>query len=198
MRGREIGIALCCLMAGFVLAAALRVLATLPTPVVSYSLVIVAMGTALVVVRINRLGAFEGELGSPRHESMIRDLIGNETERSVRYGREFTVVLIHQPRATVEDWRRYTRGSDAIIRCNRGLVLLILPETGSEGAMFLLRRLPMPAVSSVQAALVSCPDDGRNAQTLCTTLLTLVREGTAPGQVRVREGEFSRTIPLVA
>jgi hypothetical protein len=156
------------------------------------------MGLALVTIRINRLGAFEGELGSPRHESMIRDLISHETERSVRYGREFTVVLIHQPRATVDDWRRYTRGSDAIIRCNRGLVLLILPETSCEGAMFLLRRLPLPTVSSVQAALVSCPNDGRNAQSLCTTLLTLVREGTAPGQVRIREGEFSRSIPLVA
>lgn len=197
MRSKELVFALVCALAGAGVAFTVRhLIGSWPSPVISYSMVIIGLGAALVVMRYQRLGPFDGELGSPRLEADLRERIRRETERSLRYGRELTVVAVRQERGPTLNWNTNVRNVDVVIPCRKGLTLILLPETGPEGALVLLRRVSGIADTTVQAALVSCPSDGRTGDELSRQLLQLIRQPLKSGYVAMRGQGADRTLPL--
>lgn len=187
MRGKEVPIAIACALLGAAVAYSARVaLGSWPSPVIYYSLVVVGLGAALVTVRYGRLGPFEGELGAPSLETRVRDDILRESERAVRFAREFTIVAVRQTSGTPVLWTSAVRMVDDVVECRRGLLLLMLPETSSEGAVALLRRVRELYTATLEAAIVVCPEDGRTGDAIAAQLLTLIREARRPNEVVVR------------
>lgn len=198
MRGKEVAFALMFTLAGAALAlGAYLAFGDRVSPVVFYALLIVGVGSALVTVRVGRLGPFEGELGSLRLEMDLRDRIMREADRAARYDRDFSILAIRQPGAA-ERWRSTVRGADDLVVCRRGLVILLLPETSRGGTLMLLRRSMMESPAPVQAALVSSPLDGRGGDELLDALLVLVRESAQPGKVVMRGPETVEALPIGA
>ncbi|MEX1157625.1 MAG: hypothetical protein WEC79_01690 [Thermomicrobiales bacterium] len=198
MRGKEILFALMSTLAGIALAAGGYVaFGDRVSPVVYYALLVIGLGAGLVAVRIGRLGPFDGELGSPRHETELRDRIHSEVDRATRYDRDFSVLAVRQVGGS-DRWRASVRGADDIITCRRGLAIVLLPETSRGGALMLLRRALMESPSVVQAALVSCPFDGKDGDELLSALLGLVRESSQPGKIVMRGPEAVESLPLGA
>jgi hypothetical protein len=189
MRVKEFLFALCCVLSGAAVAFAVWwLLDSWPSPVLSYSMLIIGLGAALVVVRYNRLGPFQGELGPPRQERSLRERIDREASRAARYGHALTIVVMWRGQGPAIDWTAIVRNVDIVIPCRKGVTLLLLPETGPDGACGLLARVNS-ADAPVQAALVSCPADGRTGEELSRHMLQLVRKGLMPGHVAMWEPE---------
>lgn len=198
MRGKEIVFALMSTFAGATLAiGGYFAFGDRVSPVVFYALLLIGLGAGLVAIRIGRVGPFNGELGSPRFETDLRDRILSEVDRATRYDRDFSVLAVRQVGGN-DHWRASVRGADNIIACRRGLAIVLLPETSRGGALMLLRRALMESPSVVQAALVSCPFDGRDGDKLLTTLLGLVRESSQPGKIVMRGPDVVESLPLGA
>jgi hypothetical protein len=198
MRAGELLFAVACALCGAALSVAVRLsMGDWISPVVSYSLLIIGVGAALVSVRYGRLGPFEGELGPPRLESELRDRVRHEVERAVRYDREFSVLAVRQAGGR-DRLRSSIRGVDEVIPCRRGLTLLLLPETPRDGALAVLSRLANDVNVPILAALVSCPADGRSADALLTELLQLAHGPSAPGKVAMRSKDVTETLAVSA
>jgi hypothetical protein len=196
MRIKEFLFALCCVLAGGGVAYAVwRWLDSWPSPVLAYSVLIIGVGAALVVVRYNRLGPFQGELGPPRLERELRESIARETSRAARYGHALTIVVVRQERGPAVAWNTNVRNVDVVVPCRKGVTVLLLPETGPDGACILLDRVNA-AEAPIQAALVSCPSDGRTGDELSRQMLQLVRGGLRSGHVAMREPDAAESLPL--
>jgi hypothetical protein len=189
MRVKELLFALCCVLSGAGVAFAVWwLLDSWPSPVLSYSMLIIGLGAALVVVRYNRLGPFQGELGPPRLERSLRERIDREANRAARYGHPLTIVVMWRGQGPAIAWATIVRNVDIVIPCRKGVTLLLLPETDPDGACGLLARVNT-AEAPVQAALVSSPADGRTGDELSRHMLLLVRRGLVPGHVAMWEPE---------
>jgi len=161
-------------------------------------MMLVGLGAALVTVRYGRLGPFEGELGAPSLESGVREDIRRESERAVRYEREFTIIAVRQTAGPSVRWNAAIRRVDDVIVCRRGLFLLLLPETSSDGAINLLRRVREMYGATLEAAIVICPDDGRSDDAISAQLLSLIREARRPNEVVVRQNGSIESLTLLA
>lgn len=179
MRSKEVGLALLCLLAGAASGLALSGAGeTPPSPVVYFTVAIVVLGVALVLVRYDRLGPFEGELGPPRSEGAIRDLILRESQRALRYGGEFAVLVARRPDNGTANWSRIVRGSDTVVECRKRQSLIVLPQTTREGAVQLAARLDASLGYPASVALIHFPGDDVAAEDLCPTLLQLIRQSS--------------------
>lgn len=180
MRSKEVTFALLCAFAGVFVVFALTLLGDrLPSPVVYFTGAIVVLGTALVLVRYDRLGPFQGEFGPPGHESTVRDLIVRESQRALRYGGEFAVLVVRFPKGVAPRWHRVIRASDTVVPCRRGQSIVVLPEMTREGATQLASRLDAAAGASVSLALIHFPGDDIAEEELCPALLQLVRQASS-------------------
>jgi hypothetical protein len=197
VRGKEVLIAVACALLGAAVAYAARLaLGSWPSPVIYYSLVIVGLGAALVTVRYGRLGPFEGEFGAPSLEAQVREDILRESDRAVRYGRELTIVAVRQTGGAPVLWTSAVRRVDDVFECRRGLFVLLLPETSSEGALNLLRRVRELYSATLEGAMVVCPNDGRTGDEISAQLLSLIREARRPNEVIVRLNGSIESLPL--
>lgn len=199
MRGKEALFAVVCALIGAALAYTIHLVAgRWPSPVISYSMIVIILGATLVTIRYGRLGPFHGEFGMPTLESRVREVIARETERAVRYDREFTIVAVRQTSGAPVRWASVLRRVDDIIVCRHHTFLLMLPETSSEGALNLLRRARELYSATLEAAIVACPEDGRSGDVVSLQLLELVRAARQPNEVIVRQNGSIESLSLVA
>jgi hypothetical protein len=197
-RRNEIVLAIVSALTGAGLAYSARMgLGGSPSPVVYYSLIIIGLGAALVVIRYGRLGPFQGEFGSPTLENRLREEIVRETERATRYGRAFTLVAVRQTGGKPVQWSSAVRRVDDVVSCRRDFHMLFLPETSPDGALDLLRRARELYSATLDAAIVSCPEDGRSGDDLALRILDAVRTARQPNQVLIRRGDQLDSLPLV-
>jgi hypothetical protein len=186
MRAREYVLAAACGIVGVVLGIAVAfVLGERIGPAVVFSIILIGLGGALVVVRYGRLGPFSGELASPRVEMMVRDHIVAEMKRSLRYGHTFSVLAIrHSSKASLDTsaWNEMVRSVDEVIPCRWGITLLLLPETNRDGAVAVYERVAAFSGKPLSAALVVSPDDARTPDEFGACLLDAIRKSaSAPG-----------------
>jgi hypothetical protein len=199
MRGKELISALACATVGVMLACGIYlILGDWPSPVIYYSAILIGVGGALVGVRYGRLGPFEGELGSPGLETLLRERIDHEVSRASRYGRELTILAVRSRAGRAIDWSNRVRAIDHVVHCRKGVVVLLLPETSSVEGLKLLRRFNDAAAEPLRAVLVSWPADGATADDLSAHLLGLIRASARPGEVVVRSMGATRTLPITS
>ena len=174
------------------------VLGSWPSPVIYYSLVIVGLGAALVTVRYGRLGPFEGELGTPSTETQVRDELLREADRAARYNRELSIVAVRQMGGAPVLWTSAGRRVDTVFPCRRGLFVLLLPETSSEGAVNLLRRVRELYAATLEATILVYPGESRTGDDAAAQLLAMVREARQPNEVVVRSNGTTDVLSLNA
>ncbi|HUG16200.1 MAG TPA: hypothetical protein VMM78_14440 [Thermomicrobiales bacterium] len=195
MLGKESLYAFACVLSGVVIAMGTFVaLGGEPSPVLSLSMIVIGLGAALVVVRYGRLGPFQGAFGTPPVETAIRDRMRREIERATRYGHEFTVLALRQKSRRPRSMPSILRVVDDVIPCRRGVTLILLPETPSEGALRIHDRISEAMTEPTFAAIVSCPDDGTTTEELVAKLLTLIRSDAQPGDVVRYDRERDRPV----
>ncbi|MEZ4572635.1 MAG: hypothetical protein R2849_20430 [Thermomicrobiales bacterium] len=156
------------------------------------NLSLLGLGIGLVVARFGKLGPFEGVLGSPWTENRILETLNRETARSLRYGRDLTILAFRAADKQKLDASRAVRATDQLIVCRNGWNLLVLPETDHTGAQLLLRHICVDR--PVLAAVVS-PDPDRPRQRMESELLELVRSASKPGVIEIHESQ-ARALPL--
>ncbi len=164
-----------------------------PDPVTGFSTYLISIGFGLVFARIGGLGPYKGVFGLPWFESRLHDTLVRETARAQRYGRQFTVLAVHEHRLATIDWSGHLRLSDQEIRCRDGWVLLLLPETDQPAALELLRRARSEIASECLAHFPKCLPEHLGRE-----LAKLVASGGRSGNVALsRNGEVSY-VPLKA
>jgi hypothetical protein len=94
-------------------------------------------------------------------------------------------------------WVSAVRSVDDVVECRRGLFLLLLPETSSEGASNLLHRVRELYAATLEASIVVCPGDGRTGDEIVSTLLGLIRETRQPNEVAMRNGGTTTFLSLI-
>lgn len=180
VRSKEVGFALLSVLAGAAIGLGLSGDgSTLPSPVVYFTVAIVLVGAALVLARYDRLGPFDGELGPPRAEAAIRELILRESQRALRYGGEFAVLVTRRTDRGSVNSSRIIRGSDTVVECRKRQSLIVLPQTTREGATQLATRLDASLGYPASIALIHFPGDDVAAEELCPTLLQLIRQSSS-------------------
>ena len=144
-------------------------------PVVSLSIVL--LGSALIVLRVRRLGAFGGMLGMPRSEAIIRDHLLRETNRAVRYGRQLSVVVLREGRSSGSRvvWNDHLRASDEAISSSNGQVVLLLPETPRDAAQLVIKRIAAATGATFSNLQIISTDEVRPADVLIDQVATALR-----------------------
>jgi hypothetical protein len=197
MLDRESFYAVACVLSGFAVALGTFIaLGGGPGPVISFSMIVIGLGAALVVIRYGRLGPYQGEFGPPPIETVIRDRIVRETERCNRYGGEYSILALRQKSRRSRNVAAKLRLIDEVIHCRKGVTLLMLPETGRAGALRTYERISVTLAEPAIAALVSYPADGTTSDEIASRLRALVRADAAPGDVIVFDRERDQVATL--
>lgn len=193
MFGKEGIYAAACVGSGVVVAIGVFIaLGGGPSPVFPLSIIVIGLGAALVVVRYGRLGPYQGAFGVPPVEAAIRGRVDRETERAVRYGREFSILAIRQKSRRAQRVANQLRGVDDVITCWKGITLILLPETSTWGAMQTYERIGAMLTEPAFAAIVSCPTDGVTGDEMVSRLLSLLQSDAALGEVVTSESQHNR------
>jgi hypothetical protein len=162
------------------------------------SLLIVGAGLGLVLARINRLGAFEGLLGSPWFEARLHETLFRETARAARYQRDLTLVVVRRAGRRRINWRGHVRVHDYVIGCSNGWSVLVLPETPEASALVILRRIALSTGLDIQAAMVSVDGPPWSGERLSQEIVCLVRTTSGAGSVSVRRPTGTEQLPLAS
>jgi diguanylate cyclase (GGDEF)-like protein len=151
------------------------------------------------------------------------ELLGVEVDRAGRYGRQLSLAVVDVDgfklindryghprgdavmRALTEIVKSETRTIDQAARYGGDEIVLVLPETGAEGAMGLAQRLrrrvaerPLPwgedgpAEVTVSVGLATMPDSAMDAEALLDAADTALLEAKRAGKDRVRSAPRSR------
>jgi pSer/pThr/pTyr-binding forkhead associated (FHA) protein len=134
---------------------------------------VVAMGNAtLVVHRPTRVSAVQGMLSS----SSFHQRLGEEVERSRRYGRSFSLIHLELgktyatlPLPIASELAGLLRLPDLLAEGGPGQLLALLPETSAEQAAEPAGRLLQalePIAPRARAGIAGCPEDGCDPGTL--------------------------------
>lgn len=139
-------------------------------------LLIVVLGLALISMRVRRLGAFGGALGTPAEEARMHERITRESERAVRYGRQLSVVLLREAPGSRLAWPKHLRTSDEALIARRGQTLLLLPETPREGALQVVQRVAVLTERRFERVHVCSLDPVRGADYFVEQVVAAVRD----------------------
>jgi hypothetical protein len=128
-----------------------------PNPILLASLYLIGVGSGLIRARLDRLGPFDGLLGSPWFESDLHAALTREVARSLRFRRELTVAAVRTESDAGFDWSDYLRLADQSFKCRNGWSVLILVETSLEGASRMMERVEVELGREIHGALLT-PD----------------------------------------
>jgi len=167
-------------LAGVMIGLLYVLLGRVPNSGLILGLLVIGVGVGLVVARWRRLGPCQGELGSPWFESDLCEMLRHEVARSARFDRELTVAVVRERDGNNINWTESIRAADKVVACRNGWHVLVLPETGKDGAEALIERVTLESGATVQAVVMdpsvvhSRPDD------IGEGLVQLVREAPEP------------------
>lgn len=160
-------------------------------PVSVLSIVLIGIGSGLVIARIGNLGPYDGVFGPPWFENRLRDLLLREAARSIRFGRQLTIVAAREPKSRNRiEWDRHLRMCDLAISCRDGWTIVIFPETDEAETVVALQRVRLEANHGFEAVLVSAVPGMTRPEGLADELHKLVAVAQAPDTVTLwREGK---------
>lgn len=151
-----------------------------PNPGLVAGLLVVVIGSALILIRIGRLGPVQGEFGSPWFESDLCEMLRREVARSARFDRDLTIAIVRQHSGRDIDWASSARAADEVVRCRNGWYVLVLPETAKNGAERLIQRVTLEAGAAVQAVVMDPSIVHNNPERMGEAILKLVRSAPEP------------------
>ena len=125
-----------------------------PNPVVLASLYLIGIGIGLIRARLDRLGPFNGHLGTPWFESDLHATLSREVSRALRFRRQLTVAAVRSGAGVDVDWSDHLRLADQAFNCRNGWSILILAETPPVGALKMMERVETALGSELHAALL--------------------------------------------
>ena len=123
-------------------------LGDMPNPGVVASVMIIGIGVGMVVARYGKMGAFQGDFGSPWFETDLSGVLRKEIARAARFERELSIVIVRQLSGEPIDLKALTRQADGVIQCRNGWHVLVLPETPKDGALSMIERASANAVQN--------------------------------------------------
>lgn len=130
-----------------------------PNPILLASLYLIGVGSGLIRARLDRLGPFDGQLGSPWFESDLHAALTREVARALRFQRQLTVAAVRTEGSSGIDWSDHLRLADQAFTCRNGWSILILVETSLDGAARMMERVEIELGSELHGALL-VPDAG--------------------------------------
>lgn len=160
-----------------------------PHPAITIGLMLIGTGIGLVVARFGNMGPFQGEFGSPWFEADLGETLRREVARSARFGRELSIVAVRQTAGQQIPWDQHIREADQAVACRNGWTLMILAETGKDGAQRMVERATAGISAEIQAVIMDPSVTHHDPRKLGAALLELVRnpsplESPAPVSVR--------------
>jgi len=167
-----------------------------PDLIAAASLMLIGVGVGLIVARFGRLGPFGGRFGTPWFESHLRDTLTRESARASRFQRELTILAVRETSVGALDRRALLRKTDETFHCQNGWTVIVLPETGGDGALCLLRRATAGRPEDVQAILLSPSAFGWNGDALGRELTALANAEQSSGAVLVNCTGRAEVVPL--
>ncbi len=158
-------------------------------PAIVVGMMLIGIGIGLVVARFGKMGPFQGEFGSPWFEADLGEMLRREVARAARFDRELSIVVVRQVDGQPVVWDRHVREADQVIACRNGWHLLVLAETGKDGAQRMIERAITGAEIQIQAVIMDPSVTHLDPRKLGAALLELVRnppplEPVAPVMVR--------------
>lgn len=158
-------------------------------PVIIVCLMLIGTGIGLIVGRFGKMGPFQGEFGSPWFEADLGEMLRREVARSSRFDRELSIVVIRQSGGQPVEWEQQVREADQVIACRNGWYMLVLAETGKDGAQRMIERATADVEAEIQAVIMDPSVTHHDPHKLGAALLDLVRnppplEPAAPVIVR--------------
>lgn len=153
-----------------------------PSPVLLVSLYLIGIGSGLVRARLDRLGPFDGQLGSPWFESDLHAALTREVARALRFRRQLTVAAVRTEGGPGVDWSDYLRLADQAFHCRNGWSILILAETSTEGAARMMERVEVDLGREIHGALLAPDANLPIAEQIERDLLALLTDpAVSPG-----------------
>lgn len=129
-------------------------LGDMPNPGVVASVMIIGIGVGMVVARYGKMGAFQGDFGSPWFETDLSGVLRKEIARAARFERELSIVIVRQLSGEPIDLKALTRQADGVIQCRNGWHVLVLPETPKDGALSMIERASANAGAELEAVVM--------------------------------------------
>jgi hypothetical protein len=126
----------------------------MPNPGVVASVMLIGIGVGMVVARYGKMGAFQGEFGSPWFETDLSEALRKEIARAARFERELSIVIVRQQSGETIDLKEHTRQADDVIQCRNGWQVLVLPETPKEGALSMIERATSNTGAELEAVVM--------------------------------------------
>ena len=156
------------------------VLGDVPNVGVISGLMLIGVGVGMVIARFGNMGPFQGEFGSPWFESELGETLRKEVARAARFDRDLSIVVLRQRSGEPLQWAEQLRQADDVIACRNGWHVLILPETGKDGAHAMLERAIEGRNVEIQAGIMDPSVSHNDPKQLGEHLLNLTRNLPEP------------------